>query len=106
MEKLTYEQYKEKKENKGILVVDCYADWCGPCKSLMPMLDKMSEENTDESLSFYKVNVDTDGEISVKESVRGLPTVLILKDGEVKEKIVGLKTPDFYKERIKSVKNG
>lgn len=106
MEKLTYEQYKEKKENKGILVVDCYADWCGPCKSLMPMLDKMSEENTDESLSFYKVNVDTDGEISVKESVRGLPTVLILKDGEVKEKIVGLKTPDFYKERIESVKNG
>lgn len=106
MEKVSYTELVEKRENKGILVVDCYADWCGPCRGLMPILDNLSKEYTEDGVEFVKINVDTDGDISAKESVRGLPTVLIMKDGEVVEKIVGGKPENIYKEAIERVKNG
>lgn len=70
----------------GLSVVDFYADWCGPCKMIGPILEQVSEERDD--VKIVKVNVDENRELSMEYGVRNIPTLLILKDGvEVKRHV-------------------
>lgn len=81
----TNESYKEEVAN-GVSVVDFYADWCGPCKMIGPILEEISNERND--VKIVKVNVDENREISMDNGVRNIPTLLILKDGvEVKRHV-------------------
>ena len=79
---------KEVIESKKKVVVDCYADWCGPCRMLGPVLEEVSEEKTD--YTFYKLNVDDAEEISMKYGIMPIPTVLVFDNGELVNKSVGL----------------
>ncbi len=77
--------YKEEVA-KGVSVVDFYADWCGPCKMIGPILEEISSERDD--VKIVKVNVDENRQISMDEGIRNIPTLLILKDGvEVKRHV-------------------
>ncbi len=77
--------YKEEVA-KGVSVVDFYADWCGPCKMIGPILEEISAERDD--VKIVKVNVDENRQISMDEGIRNIPTLLILKDGvEVKRHV-------------------
>ena len=82
-----------------LLVIDFYADWCNPCKMIALKLKELSEEYTD--VKFMKCNVDENPNISLKYNIRALPTVLLIKRGEV----VNLQTGSFpkivYEEAIK-----
>ena len=92
-------EYKEliKKDNK--VVIDCYASWCGPCKMLSPIIDSLADEYKD--IEFYKVNVD-DAEIITEEfNIMSIPTLLIFENGELKEKVVGLKSKSELEDLIK-----
>ena len=81
----TSENYKKEIE-KGVSVVDFYADWCGPCKMIGPILEEISNERND--VKIVKVNVDENREISLEAGVRNIPTLLIMKDGvEVKRHV-------------------
>ncbi len=81
----TSENYKEEIE-KGVSVVDFYADWCGPCKMIGPILEEISNERND--VKIVKVNVDENREISLEAGVKNIPTLLIMKDGvEVKRHV-------------------
>ena len=75
-------------ESKKKVVVDCYAEWCGPCKMLGPVIDSLSEENTE--YEFYKLDVDEAEEISKEYGVMSIPTLLIFNKGELINKSVGL----------------
>ena len=81
--------YAEEVEAKGgLAVVDFWAEWCGPCRMVGPIVDEMHTE-FDGKAVVGKVNVDTDGEISAKFGVRNIPTILFIKNGEVVDKSVG-----------------
>lgn len=83
----------------GKVLVDFYAEWCGPCKMLSPVVDELSEELKD--VNFYKLNVDESDEVVRKYSVMSIPTLLIFENGELKNTSVGFKSKDELKEMLK-----
>jgi thioredoxin 1 len=82
----TFEQ-EVLKSSKPVLV-DFWAEWCGPCKALAPVLDEISTE-LGEKAEVVKVNVDESGELAQQYGIRGIPTLIFFKDGEVKSTLVG-----------------
>ncbi|EES47987.1 thioredoxin [Clostridium botulinum] len=81
---------------EGIVIVDFFADWCGPCKMLAPIFEELEEEMKDK-VKFFKVNVDESGELASKFSVFSIPTMIIFKDGKDVSTEVGF----LPKEKIK-----
>ncbi len=81
------------------VVVDFWAEWCGPCKMIAPILEELAEENS-ETFKVGKVNVDDNRQTAMKYSVRSIPTLLVFKDGEIAEQIVGAMPKDALKKKI------
>ncbi len=75
-------------DKKGSVLIDFYADWCGPCKMLSPVLEKISKENQD--IEIVKVNVDESSNLAQEYGVVNIPTMVFLKDSEVSHVQVGL----------------
>ncbi|MCR4908687.1 MAG: thioredoxin [Lachnospiraceae bacterium] len=75
------------KAEKPVLV-DFYADWCGPCKMMSPLIDELSEEYKN-SFDFYKLNTDEAGDIAQRYKIMSIPTLIIFKDGSPEKTIVG-----------------
>ena len=70
------------------VVVDFGADWCGPCKQLDPILEEIAEENTDK-FKVFKINIDENPMVPQKFGVRGIPTIMLFKDGKLIDTKVG-----------------
>lgn len=64
------------------VIIDFWAPWCGPCRMLGPVIDKLSENNQDKDIKIVKINVDDSQDIAVKYGVRGIPCVIAIKDGD------------------------
>ncbi len=75
------------KAEKPVLV-DFYANWCGPCKMMSPLVDELAEEYKN-SFDFYKLDTDEAGEISQRYGVMSIPTLIIFKNGNAEKSIVG-----------------
>ena len=87
---------------KGLTIIDFWAQWCGPCRILGPIIDTLATENTD--INIYKIDVDGSPESCAKYGIRSIPTVLFLKNGEVVDKFVGAKPKEFIQEKIDTLK--
>ncbi len=74
------------------VLVDFYADWCGPCKMLSPVIDKLAEEVTHAKIC--KVNVDSQNKLASEYGVMSIPTIIAFKDGKVSNKAVGLQSKE------------
>ena len=83
-------------ESKEPVLVDFYADWCGPCKMLSPIMDEISEENT-----VYKINVDNDQDLAIQFGIMSIPCVIAFKEGKESNRIVGLTNKDAILKMIK-----
>ncbi|AOA64704.1 Cytoplasmic thioredoxin isoenzyme 1 [Komagataella phaffii CBS 7435] len=71
----------------GVVLVDFFATWCGPCKMIAPVLDKFSKEY--EQVTFYKVDVDKLSEVAARFEISAMPTFLFFQNGEVVSKVTG-----------------
>ena len=90
---LTSENFAEEVENASVpVLVDFWAEWCGPCKAIGPVLDEVAAEVGDRA-KLCKVNVDEQTELAGKYNVRSIPMLLFIKDGEVKDQVLGTGTP-------------
>ncbi|PKY03673.1 thioredoxin TrxA [Aspergillus campestris IBT 28561] len=79
------------KQSQGVVIVDAYADWCGPCKAIAPKVDSLSEQYPD--AKFYKIDVDELTDVAAELGIRAMPTFLIFKDGNQVGEVVGANPP-------------
>jgi len=82
------------------VVVDFYADWCGPCQMLGPIMEKIAEEFKGKVI-IVKVNTDNNPSISHEYGITGIPAVKLFKDGKVVDEFVGLQSEDMIKQWLK-----
>lgn len=91
MERLTLVNYDQMIAS-GVVVVDFFAEWCGPCKMIAPKLEEMSQTLAGK-VSFYKVDVDEQEMLSGREAIRAMPTMKVYNNGQLVETIVGANLP-------------
>lgn len=85
------------------VLVDFWAEWCGPCKMIGPVLDQLSSD-VEGTAKVGKVNVDQCGDLSVKYGVKSIPLLLFFKDGEVKDQILGANvTKEMLKQKLEAL---
>src|SRR3989338_5454116 len=92
---------KDVLEHKGIVFIDFYADWCGPCKLTSPIIDELSNEM--QNIKLVQVNVDENPELSQTYSVFSIPTFLIVKEGKIVSQFVGAMGKEGFLNEIKKV---
>ena len=97
----TSEFRSEVEEKQGVVVVDFFATWCGPCKMLAPVFAEVGEEMNGKA-TFYKVDVDQSLEIAQQFSISTVPTMIIFKDGKVVDKMIGFVPKDQIKSKVES----
>lgn len=87
-------------QNKPVLL-DFYADWCGPCKVQLPIVEELADKYNEDFI-IAKVNVDHVGELAQEFGVRSIPSLFFLQGGEVKEKLVGIQTAATLEKKIEA----
>lgn len=102
MKELKANELKEFIQN-GNVAIDFWATWCGPCKMLGPIFEEISEEL--ENINFAKADMDEVGEEAMSLGVRGVPTIILFKDGEEITRIVGAQPKDALKAQIQEAFN-
>ena len=86
-------------EAPQLQLVDFWAEWCGPCKKLSPAIESLAEEYAGR-VGVHKMNVDENSATPARYEIRGIPTVLIFKDGELVDRVVGAVPKDVLKQSI------
>ena len=82
----------------GVTLIDMYADWCGPCRMLAPIVEELAEENPD--ATFAKVNIDDLPTLAQEFGVMSIPTLLYLKDGVLKDRTVGVVSKSAIQSKL------
>jgi thioredoxin 1 len=93
----TYDEMVAKSDK--LVVIDFWAEWCGPCRKVAPIIDELSGEYEGKAV-IGKCDVDGNSEITSKFCIRNIPTVIFLKNGEVVDKLVGAQTKAAFVEKI------
>ena len=103
VEKLTVENFDSTLAEAQVpVLVDCYADWCGPCKMMAPVVDEIAAKYAGK-LKVCKINVDDEMAIARKFRVMSIPTFLFFKDGELVKRSVGGMEPEAFEEAVEEV---
>ena len=85
--KITKDNFDELTSGEKTVLIDFYADWCGPCRMVSPIVDEIAEERRD--ITVGKVNVDDENALAMRYGVMSIPTLIVFKDGKEKARIVG-----------------
>jgi thioredoxin 1 len=89
-------------ETEVPVIVDFWAPWCGPCRTIAPILEQIASEMGDQ-VKVTKVNVDENQSLAQKFNVRAIPTILLFKGGEMKEQVVGLIQKEALKQKVSAL---
>ena len=89
-------------ENNPIVVVDCWAAWCFPCRVLSPIIEELANENKD--IIFAKLNVDENRETPIKYGIMSIPTLLYFKDGKLVDKTIGALPKEAIRNRLEKIR--
>lgn len=102
MQQFDLATYEQKINEDKLTVVKYFANWCGPCKVLTPILEDVIKNYGD--INVGEVNIDTNMALAQKDGIRGVPTVVFYKNGQVLDKMVGLQQALAYQAKIDSLK--
>ncbi|MCL2295971.1 MAG: thioredoxin [Methanomassiliicoccaceae archaeon] len=102
MTELTDNTFDKFIDDNSIAVIDCWAPWCGPCRRMTPIIEKLSSELAG-SAGVAKLNVDENPAISVRFGIRAIPTLLIFRDGVLVDTLVGLRSEEELLDYIKTM---
>lgn len=91
----------ESEISEGLVLVDFWAPWCGPCQAMAPIIEELKKD-LEGKAKVMKVNIDEDKETAQKYDIMSIPTVILFKDGEPVEQIVGLRPKDQYIAAVES----
>lgn len=91
--------FKETLEKNPAVVIDCWAPWCGPCRMVSPIVDEMAHDNSGR-ITFGKLNVDENPDVTCNYNIMSIPTLLVFKDGKLVDRIVGAMPRPMLEERI------
>lgn len=95
---VTDQSFTGEVEGTGTVLVDFWAPWCGPCKMIAPVLEELDQEMS--NLKIAKVNVDDNPETASKFGVMSIPTLIVFKDGQPVDKVVGFQSKDALKSVV------
>ena len=95
---LNEQNFQKKLDNNKVMLVDFWAEWCGPCRILTPIIEDVGNLFPN---NVGKLNVDENTGLASQYSIRSIPTVIIFKNGEVMERIAGIRSKDDYLEKLK-----
>ncbi|MDD5927810.1 MAG: thioredoxin [Firmicutes bacterium] len=89
---------KEVMQAQGTVLVDFWAAWCGPCRMIAPAVEKIAEEHPE--IKVCKINIDDEQELAIKHGVMSIPTLMVVKDGEITNTAVGLRPKEEIEEML------
>ena len=100
---ITSANYKELIESGKTIVIDFWAEWCGPCRKVSPIIDELAEEYKDNDIIIGKCDVDANENVAIEFKVRNIPTIIFIKNKEQVDKLVGGVTKQTLQEKIKTI---
>ena len=103
MEYLNESTFENFINNNKNVVVDFFADWCGPCKMLAPILEELSNDYKDMDIKIVKLNVDEAGNIAQKFDIMSIPTIIFFQNGKVKDTTIGLVSKEVLNNKIQDL---
>ena len=86
-------------KNEKTVLIDFYADWCGPCKMISPLVAEIADEHPE--ITVGKINVDEEPELAMKFGVQSIPALFVIKDGKIKDSAIGYKPKEVLLEMLK-----
>ncbi|MBQ8413635.1 MAG: thioredoxin [Clostridia bacterium] len=90
--RLNNENFNQVRNNKGLSLLDFYADWCGPCRMVLPLVDEIAAERED--LLVGKINVNDNPDLAREFGVLSIPTLVVMKEGKILKKVSGARSKD------------
>jgi len=97
---ITKENFNDIVKNNKLVVVDFWAPWCGPCRMIAPIIDEIAKEYEDKGVVVGKVNTDEQQELAMQFQIRSIPTILIIKNGEVVDGVIGAVPKNMLEAKI------
>jgi thioredoxin 1 len=101
-QQITKDNFKELAEGSKPLVIDFWAEWCGPCRMISPFIKELAQEYEGRAV-VGKVNVDENDELTSEFEIRTIPTVLFFKNGEIVDRHVGAAPKSLLEEKLKKI---
>lgn len=99
---VTDENFNGLVKKYDVLVVDCWAEWCGPCRMLGPIIEQLSTEMHGKAV-FGKLNVDSNNSTASDYEISAIPTLLVFKKGKLVDRIVGLAPKDMIEQKLEKI---
>ena len=96
--RLNKNNFEQVRNNEGISLLDFYADWCGPCRMVLPLVEEIAEERED--LLVGKINVNDNPELAREFGVLSIPTLIVMKNGEIINRASGARSKDMILELV------
>ena len=97
--RLNKDNFDKVRNNSGISLLDFYADWCGPCRMVLPLVDEIAAERDD--LLVGKINVNDNPDLAEEFKVMSIPTLVVMKDGQVVNRVSGARSKEAILDLVK-----